>query len=573
MSSNHPAPRPKIPQSFLEKVAAGNVTALFSFRDKLKNAHYSLNVLDAIISALQSDPRSPSIKKSELAFRGLQSLECLEKILIASLAYPHLLEATRSRMRACMDDLLAWIESSIQSCYLTVPDDPSTLEYHLALIANSIVACLELKGAFMDEFVQHPVLVRTLLTLWSSAHIKDSSNVIPGVYLTGTSPILAAFKAAISHKAGFQAITELLIHQPRQLELFCKANRARFMQIPYYVNNTLIPFNLNTAKSRLFFDAWEVTAILLYNAAVRGALFKAGYLGYFTATAVKLASVLSPGPLLQLAAYIFEQCVQEGSNPNRNLQSILDHGYITLLSDGLRCDLGIPSNKSNALCVLSSLEAYTYYPQPVISLWNALNRESLERMLEINTLPSIGRRWSHFVVVAKESIAELRAIDTPVTFCDNNQHHDYSPKTNTVTRSCSGCRLVVYCSQECQREDWKNRHRKECDSMRLTYLEFDDRESSSRSMQVRNSFEPEDASLPPQMPRDSRQESFGVVNTHLASLRGERAVVIINFCHSTLEGGRRFDTVPVKDYLAYGRPPSDCTQIDNRLETMIKDFS
>lgn len=35
---------------------------------------------------------------------------------------------------------------------------------------------------------------------------------------------------------------------------------------------------------------------------------------------------------------------------------------------------------------------------------------------------------------------------------------------------CSQCLSVTYCSQNCQREDWENHHRKECRSMRKEYF-------------------------------------------------------------------------------------------------------
>ena len=46
------------------------------------------------------------------------------------------------------------------------------------------------------------------------------------------------------------------------------------------------------------------------------------------------------------------------------------------------------------------------------------------------------------------------------------QHHSrgYRPVTNSF--QCSWCQAVVYCSRECQREDWDELHRKECERAR-----------------------------------------------------------------------------------------------------------
>ncbi|TEB28704.1 hypothetical protein FA13DRAFT_778849 [Coprinellus micaceus] len=59
--------------------------------------------------------------------------------------------------------------------------------------------------------------------------------------------------------------------------------------------------------------------------------------------------------------------------------------------------------------------------------------------------------------------------------CDNLDHYDLGldtiPAPYTKGQSCSQCHTVVYCSEKCQAEDWKARHRQECQSMRLEYSE------------------------------------------------------------------------------------------------------
>ncbi|KAF5334313.1 hypothetical protein D9611_014131 [Ephemerocybe angulata] len=40
-----------------------------------------------------------------------------------------------------------------------------------------------------------------------------------------------------------------------------------------------------------------------------------------------------------------------------------------------------------------------------------------------------------------------------------------------LPEACSNCHSVVYCSPQCQREDWNARHRNECRDMRVDYLE------------------------------------------------------------------------------------------------------
>ncbi|KAF6748485.1 hypothetical protein DFP72DRAFT_1074104 [Ephemerocybe angulata] len=64
-----------------------------------------------------------------------------------------------------------------------------------------------------------------------------------------------------------------------------------------------------------------------------------------------------------------------------------------------------------------------------------------------------------------------------VTVCDNLKRHLSSAMVVTgsvswtLPEACSNCHSVVYCSPQCQHEDWNSRHRSECHDMCLDYLE------------------------------------------------------------------------------------------------------
>ncbi|KAH6869742.1 hypothetical protein BKA70DRAFT_1242301 [Coprinopsis sp. MPI-PUGE-AT-0042] len=220
-----------------------------TFGEKFKDEHYSIDVLNAILSIFQMDPCSSSLSRSEWAFRGFEGLECLEQALTASLLHPHLLGQTRLRMRACTDDVLAWMDSSIQTCYQDLLLDPSAFQRHLASNASAVVACLALKGAFLDKFVQHPVLITTLLTLWPSILVKNAAEAIFKVEEAGTSAILSAFKTAVGHESGFHAIAALLVYNPIKLELFCRPAVARTLHVPHFTNKTEAITDLDEQKT------------------------------------------------------------------------------------------------------------------------------------------------------------------------------------------------------------------------------------------------------------------------------------------------------------------------------------
>ncbi|KAH6886641.1 hypothetical protein BKA70DRAFT_1464567 [Coprinopsis sp. MPI-PUGE-AT-0042] len=440
----------QLPQSLLAKVANADFYTIARFPEKYDN-QYSLELLDAVLSIFQKDPRPPSLTLVEQISRGPGGLECLERALLSSFIYPGLLETTRLRMRARTDDLAAWMEWSAQ----LGNSNPIAFERGLATVANSIVACLALKGTFMVEFLQHPAITRTLLTLWHSLHVSDST-LVTGVQPSGISSILAV---AVGHEAGFHAIRDL--HHPDKCSLFCKVATARIAQVPYFTSKTRTGFDVNFAQKRLFMGTWVVTMILFEDSVMRRGLCKAGYIYFSTMSLLELVPVFSPDYLLEAATWLFDQCIEGGSNPIRNVQKLLDYGYIGVLSEALILyDLDVHANVVDGQHTISSLEGYSYYPRVATSVGNAMKRVSPERSQALAKLPSVGKRWSHLLQVAHERGFELEVSDADTILCDSNKHHGRSLQGSS--RSCSGNHLVVYCSKECQSDDWTSRHRDEC---------------------------------------------------------------------------------------------------------------
>ncbi|EAU83393.1 hypothetical protein CC1G_09087 [Coprinopsis cinerea okayama7 len=76
------------------------------------------------------------------------------------------------------------------------------------------------------------------------------------------------------------------------------------------------------------------------------------------------------------------------------------------------------------------------------------------------------------------SVAMIEAEKSPAVFgfCDNEFHGSSAlavdgPRTKRDRRpQCSGCAAVFYCSEACQREDWKRRHRPVCSSIRSSHI-------------------------------------------------------------------------------------------------------
>ncbi|KAH6887282.1 hypothetical protein BKA70DRAFT_1443548 [Coprinopsis sp. MPI-PUGE-AT-0042] len=390
--------------------------------------------------------------------------------------------------------------------------NPIAFERDLATVANSIVACLALKGTFIIGRVSSP----------SSYH----ENLAHSLALTPW------------HEAGFHAIRDLLVPHPDKLSLFCKVATACIAQVPYLTNKTRTSFDDDFARKRLFTDTWVIIMTLFEDSVMRRGLCKAGYIYFSTMTLLELG----------------------GSNPIRNVQKLLDYGYIGVLSEALiLSDLTVKDDITNGQHAISSLEGYSYYPRVATSLGNAIKRVSPGRSQALAKLSYVGKHWSHLLQVAHDRGVELEMTDAHTVLCDNNKHHGRSLQRSS--RSCSGCHLVLYCSKERQSNDWTSRHRDECGQMHLVHL---DRCASgihlsqkTRAFHLRSLLS---------------KKGYDILKNHFATLGGAKVVCVLDFRHSTFSSkSRDISAVTLESYIAHCHS-SDCAQIDLRVSEMIKDF-
>ncbi|KAF6750276.1 hypothetical protein DFP72DRAFT_911508 [Ephemerocybe angulata] len=73
-----------------------------------------------------------------------------------------------------------------------------------------------------------------------------------------------------------------------------------------------------------------------------------------------------------------------------------------------------------------------------------------------------------WAATAAQSVFDARK-GIHVDVCNNLKHsaRHGSSHADYIVRKCSGCECVVYCSRECQKEDWGKGHKDECRSLRL----------------------------------------------------------------------------------------------------------
>ncbi|KAH6901613.1 hypothetical protein BKA70DRAFT_684327, partial [Coprinopsis sp. MPI-PUGE-AT-0042] len=182
----------------------------------------------------------------------------------------------------------------------------------------------------------------------------------------------------------------------------------------------------------------------------------------------------------------------------------------------------------------------------------------------------IGKMWFHLWqgtrlmnTVLSVPPADLRG----VVICDNRFHDPVAAtgreRSFGRSRSCSGCHLVVYCGETCQQQDWNERHKYECKSMKRT-LDTRKRETVHYSQANRH--------LHVQM----IMEFFCSDYMSILSQFGERAppseCILVIDAHSGLDWPRAIGDVPFADFatMFFGR--FDSPEMEVRKEEIIRGF-
>ncbi|KAH6899166.1 hypothetical protein BKA70DRAFT_1314568 [Coprinopsis sp. MPI-PUGE-AT-0042] len=311
----------------------------------------------------------------------------------------------------------------------------------------------------------------------------------------------------------------------------------------------------------LYLNIVKILATLGEHPFVSKAICDADYLGSLSKTLVKLAPGLSPNSSFEKSKHILMLCVGQGGNPLSNFLSVLDGGLLCVLvpvlagrnTEDLR-------PKEDISYYMIQLEPYLVYPSMIKCLLKATDRILPKAVQKLSNISStVGEVWTHLLSRAQIHTKELEQMDEEVAdpICDNNKLHKSSLRPHS--RSCSNCRLVVYCSTECQREDWRKRHRAECSIMRSTHRERCNQ--GVRYGQRSRAFHLHSISA-------IFTESYKTPKDDYDAASSTKAILSLDLRFPLTSWDDSFDILSIEDYLEE-RTHGDCAPIGTRVKTIV----
>ncbi|KAJ2912142.1 hypothetical protein MD484_g8271, partial [Candolleomyces efflorescens] len=360
----------------------------------------------------------------------------------------------------------------------------STQGVHLPTCALIIIMLQSLDESLLLRIMTLRRLLELVLSIWIR------KNRLGGRYIVATThricPILDMVQGLVSHEPRKAAFLQLLEDEPRRVREIAHAIRVRILELGE---------SYTEGDIGRHFALEQILEILAISGVVLSRYDR--WLAFlvpkdspnFLGVVVEVLVTISRGAveesyLATLVRTIRRVCtlaLRAGSNacpPLKKLLTILDGGILTLIT---RCLLHLPpTNPAHVFAadIFQEIAAYGIFHEVARffaagpGVWVA--PADLRRANQLSARDINQECWEVVRTFVVQIIQKYnRNMDHILTtnICDGlgHTHHRWQEAAGSDVRQCSRCHSVVYCSQQCQRNDWGQYHRYECSTQLAQY--------------------------------------------------------------------------------------------------------
>ncbi|KAH6901605.1 hypothetical protein BKA70DRAFT_1405543 [Coprinopsis sp. MPI-PUGE-AT-0042] len=483
----------KVTAELLRKARAGDGDALFDLVDIIQDpTKYKVLHLEISLAHLQVN-RLPGAftntnKRTPRALAALPALVCVALAAGACTSRPEVKTDTVAKVLEGLDGIIGWINAIMQHwviLYKRGEKGISVIEDLFRQITQPLCVLIPLDNRLAVAIFSSQTVLTTIHQIWSiNLETHPARTDLMDENLCAVIRLVEVF-ALHSSKEGKFHLLHALASSPQFLSSFCEGISWRFRNtITYHQHNKS---NISTA-ARLSDLATIAYSLFMEtsNPAFSAALRQSGTFTSWITTLLELREILPPPDLqFQLRSAILLATSRYG-RPTHSISDIIEAGVIPLLLSMLsNLDWGEHEDILDALRMVEHVSRLALFPRTGRCLYLAFNPEyKFPSILNEGVASGImdliwSYLWQGTALMNRILLDPLVGVKE-VVICDNRLHHQRKAisRRNSFKRlqCCSGCHLVTYCSQVCQREDWEGRHKSECESMKQT---FDKRRSEA----------------------------------------------------------------------------------------------
>ncbi|KAF5332494.1 hypothetical protein D9611_005477 [Ephemerocybe angulata] len=412
--------------------------------------------------------------------RAMHSLSILNDIATEFESDPSLVSEELDSYVQSIDGICQWITHSLQREDINIGRSGEVEEgAAFAYWAGILAVTHDVHTRIARALLSSTTFCKLVIQMWA---FKTSTGRFKTVLFPKSGClILKLMQECLNDEAGRELLLRELTRLPHFAKTFAAVTIQRCLQIQEDCFNKSVP------RSEALYYVCGVMDVILFSAThnelVERAFANRQYLKHLVSSmlSLSLGASRTDGTFEHLEIASRKLVVLGVDIPahrvDYNFGEMIDGGFVEYI--GRLLDL-IPKRVDHDPDVLDRVErvvqalgAQTIHPHVTSRLQDvAVTVKGLARR-------SWNPRLKNACVGLYEKFREMDRIygslvRDGVHLCDNQKcGHQLRPQSSSPgsgSKKCSGCSTMIYCSVECQEDDWENMHKSECRSLRVEYF-------------------------------------------------------------------------------------------------------
>ncbi|KAH6901598.1 hypothetical protein BKA70DRAFT_1309045 [Coprinopsis sp. MPI-PUGE-AT-0042] len=574
---------PRVTAQLLKGARAGNSDALFILATAIQeDPHYKVSYIEIALEHLRVD-QLPEVcallatgtitdQGKTRVTTAVAGLGCALAAATACTSSAAAKRATVSKLIEALDGVVGWIDILIRHLpllYTNWEQDVSPVEGLFRDICQLMSSLIHLDDQLAMAMFSSQKVLNTVRIIWSLNLETSPARTTPMDKICAVLKLMADI--TLDSPEGKFHLLQALVSSPPFLSSFCVGLSWRFGNTVTYHRY----YKSNDDTVTRIFRLGAITRVLfegVRNPIVSAALRLSKLFPSWITTLLELQEILPPSHLHFHVQTALLLASNRHGRPTHSVAETITAGIIPLFIPILsNLDWGSRDDVLDVLRVIQHLSRLALYPRPSNALDLALKLEydllsAFNQGVAGNIIAQVWSGLWKGMHLVNRALSDLARDAKQVVICDNHLHHQATGRSSEYpsrsSQCCSGCHLVVYCGEACQKEDWDQRHQMECRFMKRT---FDERKRETVQ------YSHKSRQLHIQMLLTVFHDEYSNVLDGRDQSRSNEAILMMD-ASSGLPHPKLLEGVPLVEFqsMFFGR--FDSPEMDARKDGIIKDF-
>ncbi|TFK24171.1 hypothetical protein FA15DRAFT_669820 [Coprinopsis marcescibilis] len=494
-----------VARSVLEGARRGNGASLFHLKTVLTPGNFNLDILDILVSHLDEqlvpdvqDEGEHLAPLTDVSVRALHCISALSAVIGGCEKKPSLKEPAVERILQVFDGIIAWIYVLL---YHGLGDPPerqvgvdfrNAYFFHAKQLLDLINFDERLLQAILNSISATDLVIKFFITTGKRHACFQNLDNPDGC------PIVSLVSKCVESPQGLEAVgTRIFAIRPEMPARVMRNTMERAVQIQVWVKDVRGPSRLVSGTRHFDRLVQLIHRLLKYRPLVPLFATIDKLEGFETLPTIATSTFMHKNFFPQF----FTLALNVTTLPITSVRYVknvmeLVHAAFTLFMACLgMCNDAIPDSMATLEGVVDAFVSYSLIPSACFVTHSDIKEVPPSALSPIRPYPAfdvswkwlflaITKRWEVFQNIPRAPRAVVLGGLVPQSSITGGKFGSCLPICDNLvcpivreeffvggSKKCTRCSSVVYCSEQCQKEDWKARHKYECDHARVLYID------------------------------------------------------------------------------------------------------